>query len=162
MPVRIRKMTDGEYRFFYQWSLENHTAELAEETGASPEKAREEAAAELAGMLPDGPDTEGHYLMTVAESGGVPVGFLWMLHEETDGRKQCFLCDFAIREPFRRKGFGTAALALARSHAMESGCVEGVLFVRDDNIPAKALYEKCGYRILRQHGCGAYMIQQFH
>jgi ribosomal protein S18 acetylase RimI-like enzyme len=96
--------------------------------------------------------------MTVTQTGsGENIGFIWMLHEQTDGRQQCFLCDFAIWEPYRRKGFGAAALALAEKDALESECREVVLFVTDRNTAAKALYEKSGYRVLRQAGYGKYL-----
>ena len=159
MSVKIRKMTDAEFKDFYQWSVEHHVTELMEERGLSREAAREESVKELAEMLPDGLNTKHHHLMTIVAEGG-NAGFLWTIHEETEGRKQSFLCDFAVWEQNRRKGYGSAALCLAEKVAAEAGCVESVLFVRDDNSPARALYEKCGYRVLRPKGYGKYMIKQ--
>lgn len=49
------------------------------------------------------------------------------------------------------------ALAMAEKDAMEAGCREVVLFVTDRNTAAKALYEKSGYRVLRQAGYGKYL-----
>lgn len=161
MPVKIRSMTDSEFEIFRQWSVENHAKELMEERGISEEAAMKEAAEEVAGMLPEGLRTEHHFLMTIV--GGESkesAGFLWTIHEETAGRKQSFLCDFAVWEPKRRKGYGAAALNLMERNAAELGCRESVLFVADHNTAARALYEKCGYRILRQAGCGKYMIKE--
>lgn len=158
MSVQIRKMTDAEFHIFCHWSVEHQANELAEESGLSREEALQETLKEVAQMLPNGLHTEHNHLMTIlvnAES----AGFIWTLHEQTEGRKQSFLCDFAIWEPQRRKGYGTAALALAEQYAKAAGCQESVLFVADKNVTARSLYQKCGYQVLRQAGCGKYMIK---
>jgi ribosomal protein S18 acetylase RimI-like enzyme len=87
------------------------------------------------------------------------VGFVWTLHEETDGKKQSFLCDFVILEPKRRQGYATAALSFVEQLAADAGCQESVLFVADKNYPAKALYQKCGYQFLRKFEHGIYMVK---
>jgi len=80
--------------------------------------------------------------------------------EETAGKKQSFVCDFVLWESKRRKGYATETLRLAERNAVEAGCQESVLFVAESNDAARALYEKCGYQILRQAGYGKYMIKQ--
>ena len=157
MPVTIREMTDEEYVSFFRWSIQSQAKDLMEEGDCSWEEALVMAETELTGIL-QGP--EHQRLMTVTETAsGEIIGFIWMLHEETAGRKQCFLCDFAIWEPYRRKGFGSAALALAEKDALEAECREVVLFVTGRNTAAKALYEKSGYRQLRPKDSGMYMIK---
>lgn len=152
-------MTSDEFEIFYQWSVEHQAKELMEELQMSHEKAINETIAEIAQMLPDGFHTEQNDLMTIiAEDEN--VGFIWTIYEETEGRKQCFICDFAIWESKRRKGYGEAALYLAEENAMVAGSQESVLFVRDDNEAARALYGKCGYQVLRQEGYGKYMTKQ--
>lgn len=161
MAVTIRKMTDREYEGFCRWSMEQQAQELMEECHLSRDEALREAAEELSQMLPDGLHTKDNFLMTILEAdSGENVGFLWTIREETAGRKQSFLCDFAIWEAYRRKGYAFAALRLAEAQAAAAGCKESVLFVADRNVPARALYEKCGYRFLRQQGSGCYMIKQ--
>ena len=157
MPVKLRKMTDGEFETFYRWSVD-HQAEEAMNGSVSPEEAIRAARAEIDEMLPDGIRTEGHDLMTIMVNGQ-PVGYIWTLYEITDGRRQCFVCDFAVWEAQRRKGYGRAALSLAEANALAVGCQDVVLFVRQDNEGAKALYEKCGYRVLRPRDGGQYMIK---
>ena len=123
------------------------------------EEAMKETIAEVAGMLPDGFNTEHNDLLTiVAEDEN--VGFIWTVHEEAEGRKQSFVCDFAIWESKRRKGYGAAALRLAEKNAAQAGCQNSVLFVRDDNHAARALYEKCGYQDLRHESYGRFMVKQ--
>ncbi|MBR5564651.1 MAG: GNAT family N-acetyltransferase [Roseburia sp.] len=112
-------------------------------------------------MLPNGLNTEHNYLMTIVEEDSEEsAGFIWTIHEETEGKKQSFVCDFAIWESKRRRGYATETLRLVEKNAVEAGCEESMLFVADSNDVARALYEKCGYQILRQAGCGKYMIKQ--
>ena len=161
MAVRIRPMTAAEYEYFYQWSFRHQAAELMDELHISQEDAIKAASKELTEMLPDGLSTEHNHLMSIIEGEAeTVVGFIWTIHEETSGRKQSFLCDFAIWESSRRKGYATAALHLTEMNAVNAGCQESVLFVADWNNAAKALYEKCGYHILRQESHGYYMIKQ--
>lgn len=161
MAVTIRKMTDREYEQFCRWSMEQQAQELMEECHLSREKALREAEEELSRILPDGLHTKDNFLMTIQAAGsGETVGFVWTIHEETAGRKQSFLCDFAIWEAYRRKGYASCALQLAEAQAAAAGCRESVLFVADRNAPAKALYEKCGYQFLRQAEYGSYRIKQ--
>ena len=148
MSVTIRKMTHEEYEQFYEWSVQNNPAELVEQ-----------ARKEIADMLPNGLETENNQLMTIV-ADGENVGFLWTLYEKTDGKRQSFLCDLAVWEQSRRKGYGRAALCLEEENAKAAGCVESVLFVADDNTAARAFYETCGYQILRRKDYGQYMIKQ--
>lgn len=160
MPVTIRPMNTDEFEVFCQWSVQQHAKELAEELHISEEAAIREAKEELAQMLPDGILTSDNYLMTIAEADSdESAGFIWTLHEEFEGHKQSFLCDFAIWEPKRRKRYASAALGLAENLAAQMGCQESVLFVSDDNEAAKALYQKSGYRVLRQKDYGKFMIK---
>ena len=153
-------MTPDEFRHFYQWSTAQQAAELIEEHHISYEAALQAATKEVDEMLPDGLHTKHNYLMTITEAPrGESAGFLWTIHEYTAGKKQSFLCDFAIWESKRRRGYGAAALQLMEKQAIDAGCQESVLFVSDDNAATKALYEKCGYQVLRQSGCGKYMMK---
>ena len=161
MFVKLRRMTNEEFESFYGWSIEHQAKELMEELHISQKEAISETIKEVAEMLPDGIDTPHNYFMTIVDSDSDEnIGFVWTLHEVTEGRKQGFICDFAIWESKRRKGYASAALRLTEKQAAEAGCVESVLFVKDDNTAAKALYRKCGYHVLRQHGYGKYMIKQ--
>ena len=161
MSVTIRNMTDDEYEYFYRWSVEHQAADLAEELQIPLEEALRETIDEISGMLPDGPHTAHNHLMSILEpDSDETVGFIWTIHEETAGRKQSFLCDFAIWESKRRKGYAAEALLLAEQDAAAAGCAESVLFAADRNIAAKALYQKCGYQVLRRKDYGCYMIKQ--
>ena len=159
MSVTIRNMTQPEFENFYQRSVQYQVVQLMDARGISREEAGREAEEELAGMLPDGLNTGNNFLMSIV-NGDEIVGFIWTLHEETNGKKQCFLCDFAIWEEYRRKGYAAQALRLMEREAIHAGCQECVLYVADRNLAARALYEKCSYKLLRQAGSGKYMIKE--
>lgn len=161
MSVTIRKMTNAEFEVFCQWSIEQNTRELMEERKLSRDEAHKQSVKEVSEMLPDGLHTEHNHLISILEpDSSETAGFVWVIFEENDGRKQSFICDFAIWDTKRRKGYGTAALYLTEQFAIDEGCRESVLFVADRNCAAKALYQKCGYHVLRQAGYGNYMIKQ--
>ena len=128
MSVTIRAMTPDEFRHFYQWSTAQQAAELMEEHHISYEAALQAATKEVDEMLPDGLYTTQNFLMTIMEAScGESAGFLWTLHEYTAGKKQSFLCDFAIWESKRRRGYGAAALYLMEKQAIDAGCQESIL-----------------------------------
>lgn len=161
MSVKLRKMTNEEFEFFRRFSIEQNVAELVERRNISHKDAAEQTVAEISSMLPDGADSRDNFLMSIIDQkSGENVGFIWTLHEDTEGRKQSFICDFAVWESFRRKGYATLALQLAEKQAFESGCLESVLFVSNDNEVAFRLYEKSGYTVVRQANHGKYMIKQ--
>ena len=161
MPIKIRKMTEDEFSYVYQWSVEQNTKELMKELHMSEEEAVKETVEEVSRMLPIGLETPDNYLMSIVESdSGKVVGFIWTLHELTAGRKQNFICDLAVWESEHRKGYGEAAIYLTEKKAAEAGCQEVVLFVNDNNHAAKALYRKCGFEVLRQENYGKYMIKR--
>ena len=156
--VLLSRMSSEEYEAFYQMSFENHVNELIVEEHMSPEEARRETAGELLEMLPDGLHTENNYLMTIRKADEhIPVGYIWTLHEDSNGIRQSFLCDLVIYEEFRRKGLAQESLWLMERSAVESGCEESVLFVKNSNTEAIALYEKCGYIFLRDINYGRFM-----
>ena len=156
----LREMTNAEFTAFWQRSICQQALELAHQH-ITAETAHKAAAEELSQMLPQGQKTPNNRLLSVVETQtGACVGFLWTLHEETNGVKQSFLCDFAIWEDKRRRGYGEAALRLAEEMAAAAGCKESVLFVSEDNAAAKALYAKCSYAFLRPQDHGYYMVKK--
>lgn len=161
MSVMIRSMTEKEFEAFCQMSIAHHVAELMEECAMTQDDAISQAKIEFAGMLPDGLNTKNHFLMTIVENSSKEVvGFIWTIHEYTDGLKQSFVCDFVILDSKRRKGYAVETLHLVEKNALDAGCQESVLFVADGNDAASALYEKCGYQNLRQEQYGKYMLKQ--
>ncbi len=57
----------------------------------------------------------------------------------------------AVDSRFGRRGVGTALLAAAEKFARRHNRQAVTLEVRYDNVPAIALYEKCGYQLFGEH-----------
>ena len=159
MSIAIRNMTPQAFDAFYQWSKDNYIKDLMQQKNLTPEEAARVAAQELAMMLPQGLQTENQQMMSIMDGDQV-AGYIWTLYELTEGKKQCFLCDLAVWEKYRRRGYAAQALRLMEAQAAKDGCLESVLFVADSNYAARKLYEKAGYRELRQSNCGNYMIKE--
>ena len=155
--VVLQKMNETEFAAFAQKSIADYAKDLILSEGLPAEEASEKAREEFFAMLPQGADTPDQFPMTVlVRESAAAAGFLWYLREETDGKKQVFLCDLQISEEYRRKGYAQGALHEMEAAAKKDGCAESVLYVRRDNLPAFALYRKCGYRPFREGKNGTY------
>ena len=150
MSVFLRDMRPNELSAFRNYSICDYASELMNTQAISPEAALAQAGKEFDELLP------GSYLKII-EHESRPVGVLWYLTEETDGVQHAFLNDFVIVPEHRRKGYASASLTALAQEAQIQGCTEIRLYVSDDNHAAKALYERCGFQLLRPFGDGAYL-----
>ena len=158
MDVILKPMTEKEFEAFLCYSAANQAEELAREKRLPPALAVREAEAELREMLPDRLSTKGHCLTVIENAADHrQVGYLWYLSEQNGSVRQLFLCDFAIYEPERRKGYAFATLQALEEHAEDEGCDEIVLFVSNENEPARKLYQKFGFVYLRDFDHGTYL-----
>ena len=89
---------------------------------------------------------DGEYLLG-APDGGDPSGvcqlrFRWSVWKSAE---DCWLEDLYVQESARRSGLGRALVEAAAERARERGCKRIELDVNEDNAPARALYEACGF-----------------
>lgn len=152
MSVQLRDMRPNELSAFRSYSISDYARDLMNDHSISPEAALSQAGQEFDALLPSG-------ILRVIQRDSCAVGVLWYLTEETDGIRHAFLNDFVIAPEHRRKGCASAALALLAQEALAQGCTEIRLYVSNDNHPARALYERCGYQLLRSAGTGAYLYK---
>lgn len=112
----------------------------------SEDEAEARAARELDEQLPDGPDTEGHYLYAVwDESIQANVGILWLAVLDSSIGRSVWIYDIVVHEQFRRRGYGARMLGLVEEKARETGAKSVGLHVFGHNDGARKLYEKTGY-----------------
>ncbi len=146
MDVTLEPMTADR---FVQWR-EQEITEFAKDkvkAGVWPEdKAMEASAAEIASLLPDGPDTAGHDLF-VAIADGTEVGQLWLFTDPEALAPETFIYEIAIDEEHQGKGLGRSLLAAAESRCAERGVKVVRLNVFAFNMTAISLYESSGYTV---------------
>jgi GNAT superfamily N-acetyltransferase len=117
------------------------------ESGAMPEReAMAKGEADIARLLPDGIDSEGHLLLT-AYDGDAEVGLLWLHLEKKSDGLHAFGYDFSVREDLRRGGYGRAIMVAAERECRERGVVSVGLSVFGFNVGAQALYEQMGFEV---------------
>lgn len=90
---------------------------------------------------------DGEYLLGAvdasSEGAGVcQVRFRWSVWKSAE---DCWLEDLYVQEDARRSGLGRALVEAAVERARERGCKRIELDVNEDNAPALALYEACGF-----------------
>lgn len=89
---------------------------------------------------------DGEYLLGAVDDGAVAgvcqLRFRWSVWKSAE---DCWLEDLYVREAARRSGLGRALVQAACERARERGSKRIELDVNEDNAPARALYEACGF-----------------
>ncbi len=101
---------------------------------------------QLADLLPEGPDTPGHRIWTVALDDGPVVGSLWL--QLRSGTAEAYVVDVEIEQPHRGRGLGRATMRAAESAARDLGATAISLNVFGHNTAALRLYEDLGYTVV--------------
>jgi GNAT superfamily N-acetyltransferase len=146
MDVTLEPMTADR---FVQWREQEIIEFAKDKVKASvwPEdKAMKASAAEIASLLPDGPDTAGHDLF-VAIADGTEVGQLWLFTDPEALAPETFIYEIAIDEQHQGKGLGRSLLAAAETWCAERGVKVVRLNVFAFNMTAISLYESSGYTV---------------
>ncbi|MGH8194228.1 MAG: GNAT family N-acetyltransferase [Woeseiaceae bacterium] len=89
----------------------------------------------------------GNALVLLAFAGDRPVGMAicFMGISTFQARPLLNIHDLAVVPDYRGKGIGRALLAAAEKQAVSRGCCKLTLEVREDNLPARNLYERYGF-----------------
>ena len=89
---------------------------------------------------------DNHFLYTIQDADqGRAVGALWLMVNLDSPRPSGFILDLEIDEPYRRKGYGRAAMLELERLARGMGLRQLGLNVFAHNAGARALYESLGY-----------------
>lgn len=156
--VQLREMTEKEFAEYVLYSNEHHAIDLQKEKGISKEEAYRETEDGLKRMLPNGKETPDNYLMVIErQEDSAVVGYLWYMYDHRREDTYLFLCDFFIFQEECRKGYGEDALYEMDEAARRLSCKKCVLFVANENMGARKLYEKCGYINRNERENGRYM-----
>ncbi len=144
MSVTLRPMRPDEYPAWAEEGERDYIHQMVEFGSMEPEHAAAKAVRDFATVLPEGLQTEGHW-MHVIEADGRPVGFLWFAERDMDGRPSAYLYDIHIHEHARRHGYGRAAMLEFEREAARRGLRHLSLNVFGGNAPARGLYGSLGW-----------------
>lgn len=144
--VGLIPMTEEEYRPWLEAAVRDYAEDHIKDGRWTAENALEESAKEFNHLLPEGLATAGNYLFRIYDARqDQKVGYLWFAVQEPEGRQYAFVYDFAISEPFRRRGYGSGAFEALEEKVRELGLDNIQLHVFGHNDAARALYKKLGY-----------------
>jgi len=96
------------------------------------------------------------HVALIAEVDGVRKGFMLTLDslpDEVTGDDQAFVVYMAVDRESRRAGIAAALLERAEHEARKRGAPYMALMVTEENVAARALYERAGYRTERRLLC---------
>jgi ribosomal protein S18 acetylase RimI-like enzyme len=140
-------MTREEYQHFREWSIRDYAEEMIQSRVLGKDDAWAKSREDIDKLLPDGPDTKGHFLFSiVAEPDGQRVGSLWFSSSDPGGSGGGFVYYLVVTEQFRRRGHAFEAMRAIERFAAKQGLTRIDLHAFGHNISAIALYRKLGYQ----------------
>jgi ribosomal protein S18 acetylase RimI-like enzyme len=141
--VRLIPMTEREFQAYLECDVRRYAQEHIKAGDWHPSDALERSRREHHRLLPNGLASKNQYLLSIeAEELGAKVGIIWFAVHDTSA----FVYDLLIHDKFRRRGYGTQALVALEEKVRRLGVDTISLHVFAHNRPARALYEKVGYR----------------
>jgi ribosomal protein S18 acetylase RimI-like enzyme len=145
--ITLRPMTSEEFPAWQERVIESYADEVSQAADVPIETALQRARDEFPQTLPDGPDTEGVWLMRVLDEEGQVVGTLWVGPHPLRADAG-FVYDVEIDPGRRGRGIGRAAMLAAERLLAEAGFRHIGLNVFGPNVGAKRLYDSLGYRVV--------------
>jgi len=144
--IEFQNMNEDEFSRCKAITKEDYAESIARNTKRHIDEVRNEANAQVEGLLKNGLSTQGHYLFNVVESKtSVTIGWVWFRVEEE--KQRAFLFGMMIHEPYRGKGYGRKTLELLEAKLKERKVKQIGLHVFADNQTAMNLYKKDGFYI---------------
>jgi RimJ/RimL family protein N-acetyltransferase len=145
--IALRRMNASEFKRYVKAAIPEYADAHIRAGDVDSKEALKKAKKEYAELLPKGVATPGHHLYTITIAhSGAPVGMLWFDLKHRHGKIRSFIFDFRLDEAFRGKGLGRQALELLEQQARILGAVLVGLHVFGDNLAARNLYERSGFR----------------
>ena len=143
---KLIPMTQPEFDVFLEHLIPDYAAENVRAGYWDESEALEKSRKETESRLPQGLQSENHYLFTLYD-GDQAVGRVWLKANVDRPVKSGFIFDVEIKEEFRGKGYGKQIMLLIEEKARELGLMSIGLHVFGYNTVAKNLYEGIGYEV---------------
>ena len=145
MPILI-PMTQPEYEAFVERAIPGFAADNVRAGYWSVSEALEKSREGYEKLLPQGLETENHYLYTLYDANEA-VGMIWIRADLDSPPKNGFIFELYVDEKFRGKGYGKQAMSLIEEKVRELGLESLGLHVFAVNNVARNLYEGVGYEV---------------
>ena len=139
--LKIETMTDADFQLYLRKAIPQYAYDQVRGGNWRPEESVGRAQAEFRQTLPNGPNTEGHHLLTIFDAEGHKVGMAWWAMNQRGAQKIAFLADFFVFGEFRHKGYENEALALLEQDAKAQGVSRIELQVFAHNAEDREMYK---------------------
>ncbi|MFI5893614.1 GNAT family N-acetyltransferase [Actinoplanes sp. NPDC051513] len=149
MGVELIDLTPAELEARRPAMAASYARDVVQNFGVDPDRALEQSAHQIGAGLPDGLATEGQ-LLRKAVDGGDEVGFLWMSMPGTVYPDMAWLSEIEVADGLRGRGYGSQMINAAEADLVARGVRRVGLHVFGNNIGARRLYQRLGYRIMSQ------------
>ena len=147
IAIKSRPITADEFERYLERTIPEYADAHLRAGNVTPEESLAKAQEQFAKLLPQGLATpEMHIFMAVAADTGASVGLFWLEIKQKQGKMKGYIYDFYLDPSLQGKGLGRPLLDELERRAAALGAVEIGLHVFGDNLAARALYEKCGFR----------------
>ena len=97
-------------------------------------------------------------VIIVAENKGEVIGYI-SVEVKREDREYVYIDDFCVDEKYRSRGIGTKLLSYSEEAAKNAGIYDILLHVEESNLPARRLYERSGYELLRKDNTRLLMVK---
>ncbi len=145
--IVFRPMTAEEFGSYLERAIPEYADMHLRAGNVEPENSLKRAQKDYADLLPQGLATPRHHLFTVTTADdGASVGICWFEIRQRAGRTKAFIYDFCLDDAYRGKGLGRKFMDELEQRVAALGATALSLHVFGDNLAARALYEKCGFR----------------
>lgn len=147
--IRFQPMTEESFkRFFEEYVISYADELLVSKLFDDFPSAEAYSRKELSDYLPKGRLSKGQLLFDIMNDQNIPVGVIWVT-EKVENTVMAWLFRISIYDPFRRKGYASAAIKKAEEIVQNRGMKQMGLNVFSYNAGAKKLYESLGYRVYK-------------
>ena len=146
--IRLQAMTEAGFSEYRSHAVETTAQAFARNLCLPIEEARSKAASRFDRILSSGLSTPNQFLYDIQLEEDTVVnriGYLWLDVNETE--HHCFIFDIHLHEEYRRRGWGRKTLELLEAQMRGRNLRRIGLYVWGDNMVARELYGKLGYRV---------------
>jgi ribosomal protein S18 acetylase RimI-like enzyme len=146
--VRLELIGALEYETWLSHTVAEYTAEKVQAGNYHADEAVQRAEQEFRELLPEGPATPGQHLFSIVDAAsGDCVGVVWFAEIQRGPRREAFIYDLVVHEPFRRRGYARAAMIALEDEVRRLAIERIGLHVFGHNRAAWALYDQLGYEV---------------